>query len=159
MELTPRRLAPNPSGMDAEIDAGIDVEKVARFMLAAPLSRALGFGLVAIETGRVTLEAPWREDLVGDAERETLAGGVVTALIDHACAATLASVKRGGAPTLDLRVDYMRAAAPHAGVVCEAHCYKLTRTIAFVRATAWDVDRDDPVATALATFAVPEPRA
>ena len=85
--------------------------------------------------------------------------GVVTALIDHACAATISSIKRGGAPTLDLRVDYMRAAAPRAGVTCEAHCYKLTRTIAFVRATAWDVDRDDPVATALATFAVPEPRA
>jgi uncharacterized protein (TIGR00369 family) len=148
---------PNPSAMDA--DADIDVEKVARVMLAAPLTQALGLGLVAIEAGRVTLTAPWREDLVGDAERQTLAGGVVTALIDHACATTLSSLKRGGAPTLDLRVDYMRAAAPRAGVVCEAHCYKLTRTIAFVRAIAWDVDRNDPVATALATFAVPEPRA
>lgn len=145
--------------MDAEIDADIDVEKVARVMLAGPLSVGLGFGLVAIEAGRVTFEAPWREDLVGDPERETLAGGVVTALVDHACAATIASVKRGGAPTLDLRIDYMRAAGPRAGVVCEAHCYKLTRTIAFVRAIAWDVGRDDPVATALATFALPEPRA
>ena len=145
--------------MDAEFDPGIDVEKVAAVMLAAPLSAALGLRGVAIEPGRVTFEAPWREDLVGDAARQTIAGGVVTALIDHACAATISSIKRGGAPTLDLRVDYMRAAAPRAGVICEAHCYKLTRTIAFVRATAWDVDRDDPVATALATFAVPEPRA
>jgi uncharacterized protein (TIGR00369 family) len=145
--------------MDAEIDRDIDVEKVGRVMMAAPLTSALGLRLVEIAPGRVTLEAPWREDLVGDAARETIAGGVVTALIDHACATTLSSIKRGGAPTLDLRVDYMRAAAARAGVVCEAHCYKLTRTVAFVRATAWDVDRDDPVATALATFAVPEPRA
>lgn len=144
--------------MDTEFDP-IDVEKVAAVMLAAPLSQALGLRHVAIEPGRVTFEAPWREDLVGDAERGILAGGVVTALIDHASAATLASVRRGGAPTLDLRVDYMRAAAPGASVTCEAHCYKLARTIAFVRATAWDRDRDDPVATALATFALPEPRA
>lgn len=144
--------------MDAEIDRDIDVEKVGRVMLAAPLAQGLGLRLVDIEPGKVTLEAPWREDLVGDAEREILAGGVVTALIDHAAATTLSSIKRGGAPTLDLRVDYMRPAAPRAGVVCEAHCYKLTRTIAFVRAVAWDARRDDPVATALATFAVPEPR-
>ena len=52
----------------------------------------------------------------------------------------------------------MRAAAPRAGVVCEAHCYKLTHTIAFVRAIAWDAEREDPVATALATFAIPEPK-
>jgi uncharacterized protein (TIGR00369 family) len=142
--------------MNAEIDAGIDAEKVARVMLQSPLSQALGLGLVAIEPGRVTLAAPWREDLVGDPEREIIAGGVVTALIDHACATTISSVKRGGGPTLDLRVDYMRAALPRTGVVCEAHCYKLTRTIAFVRALAWDADRNDPVATALATFALRE---
>jgi uncharacterized protein (TIGR00369 family) len=145
--------------MNAEIDRDIDVEKVAKVMLAAPLSQGLGLRLVGIEAGTVTLEAPWREDLVGDAEQAILAGGVVTALIDHACATTISSIKRGGAPTLDLRVDYMRPAAPRAGVICEAHCYKLTGAIAFVRALAWDVDRDDPVATALATFAVPEPRA
>ena len=145
--------------MDAELDPDIDVEKVARVMLSAPLAGALGFTLVAIESGRVTLEAPWREDLVGDPERDIIAGGVVTALIDHAAATAISSIKRGGAPTLDLRVDYMRAAAPRSGVVCEAHCYKLTRTIAFVRAVAWDAERSDPVATALATFAIPEPRA
>jgi uncharacterized protein (TIGR00369 family) len=144
--------------MDAEFDPGIDVEKVGRVMLAAPQSSALGLRLLSIAPGGVTLEAPWREDLVGDPERGIIAGGVVTTLIDHACAVTIASVKRGGAPTLDLRIDYMRAAAPGAGVACEARCYKLTRTIAFVRATAWDIDWNDPVATALATFAIPEPK-
>lgn len=145
--------------MDEAFDPDIDVEKVGRVMLMAPLTAALGVRLVAIEAGRVTLEAPWREDLVGDTEREILAGGVVTALIDHACATTISSIRRGGGPTLDLRVDYMRAAAPRSGVLCEAHCYKLTRTIAFVRALAWDAGREDPVATALATFAIPEPKA
>ena len=39
-----------------------------------------------------------------------------------------------------------------------AHCYKLTRSIAFVRAVAWDVDPADPVATAQAAFALPADR-
>ena len=42
--------------------------------------------------------------------------------------------------------------APGRGVTAEAHCYKLTRSIGFVRAEAWDVDRGDLVATAQAAF-------
>ena len=34
----------------------------------------------------------------------------------------------------------------------EAVCYRLTRSIGFVRAQAWDVDAADPVATAQAAF-------
>ena len=90
-----------------------------------------------------------------------IAGGVVTSLLDHTCGLAMASAA-GTEPfstaTLDLRIDYMRAAAPGAGVVAEAHCYKLTRTIGFVRAEAWDVDRSDLVATAQAAFVLNRPR-
>jgi acyl-coenzyme A thioesterase PaaI-like protein len=54
--------------------------------------------------------------------------------------------------TLDLRIDYMRAAEPGHDVFAHAHCYKLTRSIAFVRAQAYDRDRADPIATAQAAF-------
>jgi uncharacterized protein (TIGR00369 family) len=145
--------------MIGDIDAGIDVEKVARVMLAAPLAQALDLRAVGVEPGRATLEAPFREDLVGEEAQGGLAGGVVTMLIDHACATTLASIKRGGAPTLDLRIDTMRPARAGASVFCEAECYKLVGPVAFVRATAWDDDPADPVATALAAFTVPEPKA
>jgi acyl-coenzyme A thioesterase PaaI-like protein len=46
----------------------------------------------------------------------------------------------------------MRPAAPGASVVASAHCYKVTRTIAFLRAEAWDASREDLVATAQAAF-------
>ena len=57
-----------------------------------------------------------------------------------------------GAPGRDLRIDYMRAARPRAGVVAHADCFRRTRQIAFVRAIAHDGDPDDPIAAAQAAF-------
>ena len=142
--------------MDLDIDFDIDLTRTAEIMLRSPHAVALGFQLVSIERWGVSLEAPWREELVGDPDREIIAGGVVTTLLDHVCATSLMTVRRGGGPTLDLRVDYMRPAGPRMGVIAQAHCYKLTPNIAFARASAWDEDPADPIATALAAFAVRE---
>ncbi len=123
-------------------------------MLMAPHADALGLSLVSIEKGRGVMSAPWREELVGDPETQVIASGVVTALIDHTCGLAINSAMDQMAPiaTLDLRIDYLRPAAPRTGVTAEAHAYRITRTVGFVRAEAWDVERGDLVATAQAAF-------
>lgn len=125
-----------------------------RMVESAPQALALGMELVFVERGRGALRLPWREDIVGDPDTGVIAGGVVTTLLDHVCGLAVTSYWPDRIPTatLDLRIDYMRAAAPRAAVIGEAHCYKITRSIAFVRATAHDGDPDDPVATAQGTF-------
>lgn len=136
-------------------------EMAERMVGGTPQSAALGLRFVSIAPARGSLEVPWREDLVGDPETGVIAGGVVTSLLDHTCGMAMAAAA-GTEPfstaTLDLRIDYMRPAAPRAGVVAEAHCYKLTRTIGFVRAEAWDVDKSDLIATAQAAFVLNRPR-
>jgi len=123
-------------------------------MTMAPHSAAVGMTLVSIEKGRGVMSAPWREELVGDPETGVIASGVVTALIDHTCGLAINSAMGEMTPiaTLDLRIDYLRPAAPKTGVTAEAHAYRLTRTVGFVRAEAWDVERGDLVATAQAAF-------
>ena len=54
--------------------------------------------------------------------------------------------------TLDLRIDYMRGARPGETLYAEAHCYKRTKNVAFVRGVAFETDRDDPIATSTAAF-------
>ena len=119
-----------------------------------PHAAALGMELVSIGKGVGVMRAAWREDLVGDPETGVIAGGVVTALIDHTCGLAVNSANETPMPiaTLDLRIDYLRPAKPRSGVTAEAHAYRLTRTVGFVRAEAWDVDRGDLVATAQAAF-------
>lgn len=133
------------------------LRETARHMVeTVPQASALGFRLLSVEPGKGSILSPWREDLVGDPDTGVVAGGVVTALLDHCCGLAVTSrALEGGflsTATLDLRIDYMRPAAPRADVTASAHCYKLTRSIAFVRAHAFDADPEDPIATAQAAF-------
>ncbi|MBC7172148.1 MAG: PaaI family thioesterase, partial [Polyangiaceae bacterium] len=83
-------------------------------------------------------------------------GGVITTLIDATCGiAVMAKLDRRvqRVATLDLRIDYLKPATPHRTVRAEATCFRITRHVAFVRASAYH-DPDDPVAVASGTFMV-----
>lgn len=120
----------------------------------SPQARALGFETVSLEKAVAILKVPYRDELVGDPDTGVIAGGVVTTLLDHCCgqAAHAAMDAFAYIATLDLRIDYMRPAEPGKAVFARAHCYKLTRSVAFVRAVAYDEDPEDPVAAASAAF-------
>lgn len=124
------------------------------FVEGTPHAKFLGIKFVAIDIGRATLSLPYNEDHIGNPKTKVVHGGVLTALLDQASG--LAAVSSFEEPnpvaTLDLRIDYMRAGKPGKTMIAEAHAYKTTRHIAFVRAVAHDGDANDPVATAQAAF-------
>lgn len=117
-------------------------------------THALGFVYDNLDGDRVRIRVPWREDLVGDPETGVLSGGLVTTLLDHVggLAVWVALGKFEAIATLDLRVDYMRAATARRDLVAEARCYQLTRSVAFVRAWAFEDSPDDPVAAAQSAY-------
>lgn len=117
-------------------------------------THALGFAFAGVEGRKVRLRVPWRADLVGDADSGVFAGGVVTTLLDHVGGLAVWTALDAFRPlaTLDLRVDYMRAAEPRRDLLAEAECFRLTPSIAFVRAWAFEDGPDDPVAAAQAAY-------
>jgi len=128
-----------------------------QFIAALPHAAALGMVCEAVGDGTAALSMPYDERLVGDPRTGVLHGGAISALMDT-CGGTAVLVHPkgpGGTATLDLRIDYMRAATPGQAIWAEATCYHMTRTVAFVRAVAMDDDRENPVAVATGAFTVP----
>jgi uncharacterized protein (TIGR00369 family) len=97
---------------------------------------------------------PYASHLVGHPETGVLHGGAITALLDATCGAAVFAALPEIKPiaTLDLRIDYLRPADAGRDVVARAHCYKVTRNVAFVRAMAFHDDENDPIAAAAGTF-------
>lgn len=129
-------------------------ENRSEFVESVPHCATLGIECVRVGPCTATLKIPWRPELVGDPERGVVFGGVITTLLDQAGgSATLCSLPElVTIATIDLRIDYLRAAEPGLDLFGTAECYKRTRSVAFVRGRAWDRDPDDPFAHCIATF-------
>ena len=117
---------------------------------------AAHLGIRVVETGPAfaICALPFREDLIGDPRRRVIFGGAITTLIDHASGLAVACAveELTAIATIDLRVDYLRAAEPDLDLYARSECYRLARNVAFIRAVAWERTPDDPFASALGTF-------
>jgi uncharacterized protein (TIGR00369 family) len=125
-----------------------------QFTDALPHCRALGMQVTEVGDGVVSIAMPYDTRLIGDPETGVIHGGAVSALMDSCCGAAVHSLSAEirSTATLDLRIDYMRPAAPGQTITARAECYQVTRSVVFVRAVATDEDSARPVATATGAF-------
>ncbi len=130
------------------------LERVQAMTRWTPQGRALGIEVTKFEGAKVWGRAPYKAELIGDPETGVIAGGVITTFLDQlsGMAAVLAMREPTTVATIDIRIDYMRGAIPGRDVLAEAHCYKIGRNVAFVRAIAYEDGPDNPIAQAAAAF-------
>lgn len=119
-----------------------------------PQIKALGIHIESMSDALVQSRLPYHAQLVGDPETGVLHGGVITTQIDNLCAVALHAAIGHAVPcvTIDLRVEYLKPAAPGQDVIARAECRKVTSQLAFISATAWNVDVSDPIAFASCTY-------
>ena len=96
---------PMPEGMDllADVNLQVKIELGRTRMLVEDVLRLSAGSVVELDK------------LAGDPETRVIHGGVITSLLDNACGVAVGSKLRGmggGIATLDLRIDYMKPAAP-----------------------------------------------
>jgi uncharacterized protein (TIGR00369 family) len=133
-----------------------DANRIAAALETLPHNAKLGIRMVELVPGHCTTYIEFRPELVGDPNRGVLHGGVVTTLVDAtAGAAIYASLPRDTSlATLDMRIDYLKPALPDKRLYATAELYRLTRRIAFVRASAYQDSPENQVANCVASFMV-----
>ncbi|WP_109808787.1 PaaI family thioesterase [Sphingosinithalassobacter portus] len=116
--------------------------------------RLLGLQYRAHGDDWAELAIPYDPRQIGQVDSGVLASGPILTIMDVATSAAV-WLKRGAFlphATLDMRVDYLRPATPGKTVIGRGECYRLTRSIGFVRGQAHDGDPDDPIAHVAGTF-------
>ncbi len=131
-----------------------DPARFIRGMARAGHNGLIGMEYCAHGPGWCELALPYRPELAGDAVSGILASGPIITMMDMATSISswLKSGKFRPQATLDLRIDYLRPAEPGKTVVGRGECYKLTKSIAFIRGEAHDGDPARPVAHVAGTY-------
>jgi uncharacterized protein (TIGR00369 family) len=125
-------------------------------MNSPPFGREIGFTLFGFNDLEVCTGLAWDESLVGNNQNQSVHGGVITTLMDQTFgAAVFRKLNTGKAvATVELRIDYMRPATPKLDIFCRAHCYRMTRRIAFVRGEVFQDDPEKPIAHGAGSFMI-----
>jgi uncharacterized protein (TIGR00369 family) len=135
-------------------DATVDFKTLVSFVVGRGHCNHLGMELVDHGDSWCTLKLPYSDHVIGDPLTGIVASGPIVALMDMAAGMSIFAACKTYAPhvTLDLRVDYPRPAQPGSAVYGRAECYRMTKSVAFVRGVAHDGDPDNPVAHIAGTF-------
>ncbi len=90
----------------------LTLDQVQALITRAPFHQWLGLTVVAVSDDTIEIKAKWREEWVDNPERRYTHGGILAALIDLAADWAMVKKTGRGVPTIDMRVDYHRAAMP-----------------------------------------------
>ena len=115
-----------------------------------PFHQWLGVELISLDETGIAIRTPWRAEFVSDPDRGYAHGGVLASLIDLAADYAVAARIGRGAPTVDMRVDYHRAAMP-GPLIARAAVVKLGGTLTTAEARVFD-ERNELVASGRALF-------
>jgi uncharacterized protein (TIGR00369 family) len=126
-----------------------------------PFNKLLGIQVSLLERGKVRLELPYREELIGDPSKPALHGGVISTLADTAGGIVVwsgldsLSVR---VSTIDLRIDYLRPGKLER-LIAEAVIVRLGRTVGVTDIRVFHASAEDEVvATGKGVYAIKVPR-
>ncbi|HEY0627402.1 MAG TPA: PaaI family thioesterase [Allosphingosinicella sp.] len=133
---------------------GFDPELFTSYASQVGHGGALGISYVGHGEDWVELGLDYQDKLIGVTRTGVIASGPIISLMDMALSMAIwVKLNRfRHQATLDMRVDYLRAATPGRKIVGRGECYAVTKSVGFVRGHAHDGDPADPVAHVAATF-------
>jgi len=90
----------------------IGVEKLQEMISRGPFNQWLNFIVLKSDIDGIEVKATWREEWVVNPDRRYTHGGILAAIVDVAADYAIAAQLGRPVPTIDVRVDYHKAAMP-----------------------------------------------
>lgn len=123
----------------SETTAPLTKEDVEARLLRGPFHQWLGLKVVELGDGEIEIKAAWRPEWVVNTERGYVHGGILATLVDLTADWALVSKTGRGVPTVDLRVDYHRAAM-QGDLICRGKVIKFGSQLSVAEAQILDTE-------------------
>ena len=118
-------------------DRTTSIEKLQELISRGPFNRWLNFTVLASDEAGIEVKASWREDWVVNPERRYTHGGILSAIIDVAADYAIAAQLGRPVPTIDLRVDFHKAAMP-GDLIAKARVVRMGSQYSTAEASVYD---------------------
>ena len=90
----------------------LTIEKLQQLITRGPFNQWLNFTVVKADADGLEVRVTWREEWVVNPDRRYTHCGILAAIVDVAADYAIAAELGRPVPTIDLRVDYHKAAMP-----------------------------------------------
>jgi uncharacterized protein (TIGR00369 family) len=129
-------------------------QKAERFISVLRHCQLLGLKVLQADETSLQMRLPYSDDIIGNPMMGIIHGGALTTLMDTACGTACFVAIEGMelCPTLDLRVDYMKASESGLDLVAHASVTRITNNVVFTECLVRQEVDNTLVAKCNATF-------
>ena len=117
----------------------VSVDKLQELISRGPFNKWLNFTVLKAGADGVEIKAAWREEWVVNLERRYTHGGILAAIVDVAADYAIAAQLGRPVPTIDMRVDYHKAAMP-GDITAKARVVRMGSQYSTAEAHLYDKD-------------------
>ncbi|HKA40586.1 MAG TPA: PaaI family thioesterase [Burkholderiales bacterium] len=137
-------------------EAKLTIEELQKLITRGPFNRWLDFTVLKADADGIEVKAAWREEWVVNPDRRYTHGGILGAIIDVAADYAIAAQLGRPVPTIDIRVDYHKAAMP-GDLTAKARVVRMGSQYSTAEALLYDKD-GELVASGRGTYFTAPPK-
>lgn len=137
-------------------EAGLTLEQLQERITRGPFNHWLNFTVTKVGDDGIEVKSAWREEWVVNPDRRYTHGGILSAIIDVAADYAIAAKLGRPVPTIDLRVDFHKAAMP-GDLTAKARVVRLGSQYSTAEASLYDQE-GQLVASGRGTYFTASPR-
>ncbi len=134
----------------------INIEILQDLLTRGPFNQWLNFTVLKIDDDGIEMKAAWREEWIVNPDRRYTHGGILAAIVDAAADYAIAAKLGRPVPTIDIRVDFHKAAMP-GDLTAKARVVRMGNQYSTAEAYIYDKD-GELVASGRGTYFTASPK-